>query len=496
MKKFSEYFQLNKSQTELDFVDVYLNTDLPLFLDSAYLGSRHDEFSQNASQTVRSFFDHLLSLISNNQIDKAREIFQNFEEPNETRLGLSKGKPQGRGVGREKSERIFNNILKSPASQTGLLEDLEDCYIFVENFGPDNLSDMITNIIKMDLIKYSQEQAKLWNIPLSPGITSGQYWDSVNNQWTETYTEMILCESKKIILVPKNIVVRGSSYNPFYYHTHFVLEFLRSRNLSLLTPLVEKKILKSGKEVISLSKKAIKTNENIIHNENGYNICTSPGDKNNLSSFSTAFPQIFKKFKTECLNQILSDSKVLDLNLGIEAVAKILLEQILEIPPGPAHAGRFHNWSIGVFELLFQGELHNPIKENEIHEGRKRIDIRFSNYATSGIFWKLPNIDKIPCTYLYIECKNYTNEISNPELDQMGGRFSDKKGKVGIIHCRTLDDKKLFTKRCADTFKDGRGLIIFLTDEDLNEALMHIAMKTQRNIYKIIEDRIDEIRNT
>ena len=62
------------------------------------------------------------------------------------------------------------------------------------------------------------------------------------------------------------------------------------------------------------------------------------------------------------------------------------------------------------------------------------------------------------CPYVYVECKNYTGEVANPEIDQLSGQFSNRRGRVGILTCRELEDN--FIKRCADTYEDERGLVI------------------------------------
>ncbi|WP_366963553.1 hypothetical protein [Bacillus altitudinis] len=62
--------------------------------------------------------------------------------------------------------------------------------------------------------------------------------------------------------------------------------------------------------------------------------------------------------------------------------------------------------------------------------------------------------------------KNYSSEVSNPELDQLSGRFSPNRGKFRILVCRRIDNMGKFLERCANTYHDQRGLVIPLVDKD------------------------------
>lgn len=112
-----------------------------------------------------------------------------------------------------------------------------------------------------------------------------------------------------------------------------------------------------------------------------------------------------------------------------------------------------------------------PVIEREIHEGRKRIDINYTNIARKGFFHWLHAVHNVNASYIPVECKNYSNEIANPELDQLSGRFSVQRGVVGILCHRGYGDKASVVKRCRDTALDGRGYIIALDDDDLAEMV-------------------------
>lgn len=99
----------------------------------------------------------------------------------------------------------------------------------------------------------------------------------------------------------------------------------------------------------------------------------------------------------------------------------------------------------------------------------------------------------ITCPFVFIECKNYSREVANPELDQMGGRFSYQRGRFGIIACRSIDNMSLFVERCADTYGDDRGLIIPIVDEDIFEALGHYSELGYRSFETILERRYRQI---
>ena len=72
----------------------------------------------------------------------AEELFSHLGESNEICLGFSRTKPQGKGMGPSDASKIFRSLKDSPALRTGIMEDIEDFRIFVDNVDKDKMSDM------------------------------------------------------------------------------------------------------------------------------------------------------------------------------------------------------------------------------------------------------------------------------------------------------------------------------------------------------------------
>lgn len=460
MAKISEIYGLGKTQHELDFVNINPNRDFPVYLNPFVFSARSDPFSINASRTIAGFFQHNVNLIKSGKVDEARANFSHLNEPNETCLGMSIRKPRGRGVGEDNAADLFESVLQSRALTTGLVDHLEDTAIFIPGIGRDKVSDMTTNIIRLNLIEYTQAQCNLLGIPLTPAVSSGFFWDSTSRNWNQTHTDMLVINDRRILLVPKAVVSYVKEFNHGKYHQHYALEFLQEDHLRRNTNLVQTTYNKDG-----TVRRRFVTKKDIIETE-------LPSDKELLLEFTQRHPEIFQDFRNGTAGEIqaMPDSELE--SIDVNELIDHLISKLRAIPTGGNDAAAYHTLMIGILEFIFYPNLINPTKEQEIHQGRKRIDISFENAGPrTGFLHRVQHTHNIPCPYVPMECKNYTKDIHNPELDQMIGRLSPNRGRFGIIVCRGIDDEALFIQRCADSFRDDHGLIIPLTDADIIQIL-------------------------
>ena len=487
--RITEALGLNVSQYEIDFLDADLDNDNPLYIDPFLIANSNSQWAINADRTIKNFFNEFKRLILEKRYDEVFEISRYLSESKENNLGVSsKGTTNGHGVGEIDIRNIVEHIIKSNAIVDGLIVNLEDIILFVDQIDKDKLSDMTTNIIRKELIKYTQDQCKLWGIPLETETTL-PYWVPEEKSWMYSEEQLLIIENREILLVPKFIVSPINIYNASKYNWHYVVEQERNFHLSRRSELVRVKRLKGGRLKYYLPKKDVNDH---INNQ------IKRGDYLNRKDYIKEYT----KKHPELLQTFISDSRKISKSLKNENIASTLkivddIDEIIEllkinlarIPVGKDSASTYHKYIKSLLEILWYPYLTNPIIEREIHEGRKRIDIVMDNNATEGFFHKIHDVSKVFCPYIFIECKNYGREVSNPELDQLSGRFATMRGQLGLLLCRAVTDRKLLLKRCKDTFSDGRGLIIPLTDDDIIQMLDYTK---EDNIMKIW-DYLDNI---
>jgi len=172
--RISQHFKLRGDQSAFEFVDVALNSDSPFFLDPRACHTLRSEWGEHCVSLLQTFFDAVMNRIRTGDHDGARALLSSLNEPNETHLGLSKGQPAGRGMGKGLAEDMWAALSNSGAAATGLLQDLEDTVLFIDGIGHDRVSDITTNIVRGPLIEFTQDVAHFYSIPLAKDVASSR----------------------------------------------------------------------------------------------------------------------------------------------------------------------------------------------------------------------------------------------------------------------------------------------------------------------------------
>ncbi|MCC2630200.1 MAG: hypothetical protein K0S38_9 [Candidatus Paceibacter sp.] len=487
-KTVSEYYGLKKTQYDLDFFDCYINKDTPLFIDPWAIRCEDDEFALNCYQKIQSVFEILITYVRTKQKDKALDLLDNLHEPSETGLGYSIKTKNGSSVGREKSENIYKALVKSKAVKSGMLNDLEDTALHIEGVGADNISDIITNIIRYELIKYTQEQCNLYQIPMIRGQTK-VYWDEMKKDFIQTNDERLLViEGKKILLVPKRILRRKLSIDYTDFYSKSIIEFEQARHYDARTSLcrtLRDKKTKKLKIVAPPYKKTLEEKEE-------YKL-----SRELVFKYIDEYPRLleeYKKLKSDTELVAISNSDIIKKQNRNNILKKSIKEKVArfrQIKPGKEHANDYHNHILDCLNTIFNDPTNDhylsaPKKEDKQNKGRKKIDITFHNAGNRGFFSKLSNYGNLVCAKILFECKNYNHDLENPEYDQMIGRFNNRISRIGYIVCRTINDNKKAIETCKDILLNDQGYVFVLTDEDI----INMLLATQDVDRDIIIDQI------
>lgn len=474
--RISEFFHLGRSQGDLDFVDIDVSGDTRLFVDPHALRHVPTTWAHECVSLLQDFFEELLKAIRRRDDAAGRRLLDGLHEPNETHLGMSRGRARGHAIGKGFASAIWDSLSRSEAARSGLLVDLEDTALMIVGIDRDLISDITTNVIREPLINYTNDMCLEYGVPLNEGINSGTLWDPHARDWISRFVRLPRAQSGKLLLVPKIIVRQRLEYDADEYYSDYVLEYLRETELAANTELV--RTLKDGRRRV--------TKEDLVQKYGR--------GKPIAAEFTLAAPGILDSYRR-------AKSGVASRPLEHEDIAATsgtaipnwdgLLSEVTNTPTGNDDATRYHLGIERLLTALFYPALSFPKREQSIHEGRKRIDIVFVNTDNRGFFYWASS--HYPASHIIVECKNYTGDPANPELDQLSGRFSPSRGQLGLLVCRTFADKQLFIQRCRDTALDQRGYVVPLDDSDLSDLVAARKDGDEARIFILLKERFDKL---
>lgn len=454
MTRVSEFYQLDRTQPTLDFVDVDTRDDIRVFLDPRAILLLQSDWGEQCRELLHTYFAAVLSAIAADDTVRVRRLLSQLREPNETHLGFSSGPSRGHGLGRQSGEAIADALSGSRAARTGLLQDLEDTVLLVPGIGHDIVSDITTNVLRGPLIAYTRQQAELHDISTAQ-VASGPIWNPAKAIWEQGFVDLPAPHNRKLLLVPKALVRIKMDFDKDEYYGDYLIPMLQNEELS-----------KAGSDLVEMLKRGPRVTKKAIKEKYGTN-------KDAVAALTATHREAldgYRRQKGEYVSPPLDHGRMADLTHSPPVDLPALLAAVRAVPPGRSHATAFHNAVEALLSALLYPALIDPEVEHQQHQGRKRVDIRYTNVARQGYFsWLIQH--RIPSQHLFVECKNYTGDPANPELDQLGGRFSPLRGQVGLLVCRNFQNKQLFLERCRDTAHDRRGYCLALDDHDLAQLV-------------------------
>lgn len=472
-QKISDYFKLKKN-VDFDFVDIYAYQDIPLFLDPFGISAMGTKWAKKCENEIATYFQYLIDCIKAKDKKNTKRLLNALHEVNEIGLGYSQGIPKGRGIGTEQAKQIQQSFETSEAAISGDIKDIADCAILIPGISRDKISDITANILKKSLVEFTQKECKKHRIP-TKRVPVNNAFDFETFNFTSYFTDLPVIDNRPIILLPISSVRQDPELSKAKYYRNFVLEFLKAEHQHAGDSLSS--VLKNGQVVVRIKDLQEKYPMNVDF----------------LYNFSKNHPNILEKYKEELRRTAIKKGKA-----QLKPKRKVLnyteRKRILDsIKPGAKQASDFHKIAYDSLIHILSRRVGNPWMEKDVNEGRKRIDIVFDNKDRNGFIHNLNTVHKIKCPKIIIECKNYGKEIGNPEVDQINGRLNDKRGRFGIIICRSIENKERLLSRCKDLLNDNNNYVIVIDDNELINLLKFRDNNDEEKIDSLFENKIDEL---
>lgn len=231
---------------DIDFVDININTDVALYIDPTLIDGLPTSWCKETKEILLNFFGNAFECCKTKNYSRLYKLVAFGREPNETKLGLSIEKSQGKGTGSDHLYTIFKSVADQCLIEKGLIELPSELCVFVNDFAEDRMSDLVTNIIRRQLYKFTVQQCEKLGVELAKEICGiGYYWDADSERWQALFGSPLYVNGKKILLVPKIIVRKKFIVSAAQYLQKHVLTQRQSYHLAKVTEWCHKKYNKS-----------------------------------------------------------------------------------------------------------------------------------------------------------------------------------------------------------------------------------------------------------
>ncbi|MDV7697920.1 hypothetical protein N6B72_13425 [Chryseobacterium soli] len=211
---FSEYYEITPTSKD-DWFDPILQTDTLLFIDPLLLSNINLRPFLGSYEEIMKFFKNAFEIAAKSERKSSDLFFRKlnnmllFPEVEELCLGYSIS-TKGAGSGRGFSQDILNGMYTSIEAGLNNIDRFENIGLFSMGIGRDRISDITANIIKSDLIKYTQAVVKKY----SDKITTKKFpihntkFNMKTLVWEKEIVELPVnpYNNKGILLCPKKIL--------------------------------------------------------------------------------------------------------------------------------------------------------------------------------------------------------------------------------------------------------------------------------------------------
>lgn len=212
---FSEVFNITRGNGD-DWFDPILDSDTRLFIDPFLLYETQNPAFAHAHDKITDFFNRAFILAAESTPPSIKNIkyrilqkMMMFPEVKEICLGYASKSTDGAGSGPGFSKDIVGAIYESIKMGIESTSHFEDLGLFGEGIGSDRISDAAANIIKKELIKYTENICRKHRVPMKPFLIRNADFNGKTGRWLDKYVflpQNPFYNNRAIILVPMSFL--------------------------------------------------------------------------------------------------------------------------------------------------------------------------------------------------------------------------------------------------------------------------------------------------
>lgn len=207
---FSHHFGIERADDEIWF-DPILDSDTDLFIDPFLIFRQPVAPFETAHDGIIRFFNRafeLAALIGGRRAGPRYERLLrvlSFPEPKELCLGYTESGTSGSGAGRGFSRVIAAGILQSIAQDILDVSHFEEIGLLHEGIAQDRISDITANILRPQLVAYTQEVASRHGIECQRVPLRNAAFDLNGMRWVDAYSVLPKnpFSGRAVLLVPR-----------------------------------------------------------------------------------------------------------------------------------------------------------------------------------------------------------------------------------------------------------------------------------------------------
>lgn len=223
--------------TEIQQLD--FEHDNLLFIDPYRINEQDGELANKAKMKIIKFFNLFFKCIEEGDRTKVEYIGKYLHEINSTKLGYTRinSLPNGKGF----SKKDLLQIYDAAKEVEDYIEDMPDVFVLADNVGPDKISDITTNIIYEELLQFTLNIIKKYNLNMEFEKKYKYIFDVFEEKWIKKEFNVPIIDNEEILFLPKKIVESYEIFSyenvykklvyPFYkIHTaiHHLIRFLKN----------------------------------------------------------------------------------------------------------------------------------------------------------------------------------------------------------------------------------------------------------------------------